>query len=258
MSTIVPLSRERHANQRWTRFTSYAFASRTSLVPVVDSEIPKAAMALPLAFAPQGESYVPVAVMGLDPGHNLLVASDGRWLGRYIPSALRGYPFSLMRAEGETLVLCVDEGSGLLVEGHDGEPLFDAEGAPTEGVRKVLEFLQHIEHSRVRTTVACDALARHGLIKPWPISLQSESGERRLEGLFQVDETALNQASDPIYLELRQAAALSIAYCQLLSMQNLSLLVELPRTAISPPPAASGAGSFVLPEEALLQFDWDR
>jgi hypothetical protein len=45
--------------------------------------------------------------------------------------------------------------------------------------------------------------------------------------LFQVDEAALNQLPPEALHEVRHSGALLLAYCQLLSMQHLSLLSQL-------------------------------
>lgn len=260
MPTIVAISRERHADKHWKRFVSYNFASPSSLAPLVAAEIPKAAMAMPLGFIRQGDGYTPVALMGLEPGRNLLVAPDGRWLGRYVPSALRGYPFSLIRTEGETLVLCIDEDSGLVNDGPEGEPFFTAEGEPAEGLSQVVEFLQQIERNRGATALACAALVEQALIRPWPITLKGETGERQVEGVFQIDEAALNQLPDDGFLSLRRAGALPLAYCQLLSMQHLTMLGELAtaHARMPPQPTRPPLGGFALPEDDLLQFDWNQ
>ncbi|WP_295406214.1 SapC family protein [uncultured Thiocystis sp.] len=258
MPTIVAVSRERHADKRWKRYVSHAFASQSSLAPLVAAEIPKAAMAMPLAFVRQGDDYVPVALMGLEPARNLLVAPDGRWLGRYVPSVLRGYPFSLLKTQDNTLVLCIDEDSGLVANGHEGEPFFNATGEPADSLNQIMDFLQQIEKNRALTAIACGALARHALIRPWPITLKGESGERQLEGIFQVDEAALNQLPDDAFLNLRQAAALPIVYCQLLSMQHLAMLGELAAVKAPTPALSKSASGFVLQDDDLLQFDWDR
>jgi hypothetical protein len=67
-------------------------------------------------------------------------------------------------------------------------------------------------------------LQMHKLVKPWPVKLKTESGETMVEGLHCIDETALNALPPDALLELRNTGALALAYCQLLSMQNLQLL----------------------------------
>lgn len=259
MPAIAAISRERHADKSWKRFVSYDFARRLSLAVLVAAEIPKAAMAMPLAFVRQGEGYAPVALMGLEPGKNLLVAPDGRWLGRYVPSALRSYPFSLAKTESKTLILCIDEDSGLMSDGTDGEPFFTTEGEPAVGLSQIMEFLQQIERNRSATAIACAALTEQALIRPWPITLKGETGEHQVEGVFQIDEAMLNQLSDDTFLSLRRAGALPLAYCQLLSMQHLAVLGELASAYARPPPQQPPPfGGFALSEDDLLQFNWNR
>jgi len=71
------------ANLRWKRYESYHFAALDALAPLVVQELPKACMTLPIAFIQQGEAFVPAAVQGLQPGQNLFVSPDGRWIGPY-------------------------------------------------------------------------------------------------------------------------------------------------------------------------------
>lgn len=258
MPNIVPISRERHADKGWKRFDSYAFAAHTALAPLVAAELPKAAMALPIAFVRQDEYYIPAAVLGIEPTANLFVAPDGRWLGSYIPSGLRSHPFVLARAEGDNRILCVDEDSGLLTEAAQGEPFFADSGEPAEGLKQVLDFLQQVERNREQTRRVCDILARLELIQPWPVQLQAGETERRIQGLFRIDEAALNQVSDEHFLELRRAGALPVVYCQLLSMQHiagLGRLLDLKAKAGRTP--AKITAPFALEDQDVLRFDWD-
>ena len=59
------------------------------------------------------------------------------------------------------------------------------------------------------------------------IKLKTDAGEQAINGLFQIDEAALNQLSADALLDVRNAGALPIAYCQLLSMQHLPLLGQM-------------------------------
>jgi hypothetical protein len=70
-------------------------------------------------------------------------------------------------------------------------------------------------------------LQKHQLIQHWPIKLQTTAGEQAVEGLFRIDETALNQLPAEALLELRNTGALLCAYCQLLSMQHLQTFGQL-------------------------------
>lgn len=72
MPNFQPISHTTHASKRWKRYSGYTFAAADAVAPLVVHELPKACMHLPLAFIPQGEHFTPVAVLGLQPGQNLL------------------------------------------------------------------------------------------------------------------------------------------------------------------------------------------
>lgn len=256
MPKIAALSRERHGEKRWTRFTSYSFAARSALAQLVAAEVSRAAASLPLAFIQQADTYAPVAVLGLEPGANLFVQDDGRWVGSYVPAAFRGYPFSLAQMEGDKLVLCIDEESGLLKDGPEGERLFGDQGEPSDSLARVFEFLQEIERNKAPTHAACAALASHDLLQPWPIKAKTAAGERQVEGLFKVDEPRLAKLSDDAFLSLRKSGALPMAYCQLLSMHHLPALQQLAAAKVqaSLAPKKPVTDRFVLQDDDLLHF----
>lgn len=227
MPNFQAISRERHATQRWQRYTNYTFAAADSVAGLVAAELPKAAMSLPIAFIEQGGAYVPAAVLGLQPGNNVFVTADWRWIGQYIPAAFRSYPFRLANTEDGQQVLCVDEDSGLIGDDSAGESFFAEDGQPSQAIRDILGFLTQIEQNRAVTAAACAVLQKHALIRPWSITVKTDAGEQQITGLFQIDEAALNQLPADALLEVRQAGALPIAYCQLLSMQHLPVLGQL-------------------------------
>lgn len=217
---------ERHGLKHWLKHSSYIFAAGDALCPLVAQELPKAALVIPIGFIAEGECVVPVAVQGLAAGQNLLVALDGRWLASYIPALYRGYPFKMATMEGGEQVLCIDEASGLMSESI-GEPFFSAGGTPGKAVLEILEFFSQIEANRQLTRSMCAVLQQHGLIQPWPLTVQGEQGEQKVEGLFRIDEAALNGLTADALIEVRNAGGLTMAYCQLLSMQHLPTLGTL-------------------------------
>ncbi|SFC17997.1 SapC protein [Polaromonas sp. OV174] len=243
MPNFQVISRERHANQRWQRYTSYAFAAHEAVIPLAAAELPKATMSLPLAFTEQDGAFIPVAVLGLQAGSNLWVGADGRWAGSYIPAAFRSLPFRLAQTEEGQQVLCVDEESGLVTGGPAGERFFNDDGQPAQATLDVLNFLTQTGQGRAAAALACAALAQHKLIRPWPITVKTDAGEQRIEGLFQIDEAALNQLTGEALQALARAGALAVAYCQLLAMQHLPLLGQLAQArakAVAPAPLPAG------------------
>ena len=227
MPNYQPVTHERHASRRWLRTAGYAFAAQEAVIPLVAIELPRAIISLPIAFVPQGDSYVPAAVLSLQPGKNLFVSQSGSWAGEYIPSAFRAYPFRLAQTEAGQQVLCIDEDSGTLRDGAEGNRFFEDNGQPAKATLDVLNFLKGIEQSRLTTATACAALQKHGLIRPWPLTTKTGTGEKQVAGLFQVDEAALNKLPGEALQELAQTGALVLAYCQLLSIQHLPMLGQM-------------------------------
>lgn len=228
MPQFAAISRERHANKAWRRYTDYHFAARETLLPLVIAELSRAAVNMPTALISQEDGFKLVAVTALAPGKNLFVAPSGQWLGNYVPAVLRGYPFRLIRPQNaQDPVLCIDEDSGLLTEDDDGESFFDAQGNPTELVKQIMDFLAQVEHSRVATDLAVAAIAEAGLIEPWPMKLKKDGQEVEVTGLHRVSEAKFHALDDEAFIKLRHAGALSIAVLQMVSMQQIMVFDRL-------------------------------
>lgn len=230
MPDYQAITRERYGNQHWLRYTNYNFAATDALSPLVVEEVFKAMLSLPIGFVTAEDAFVPVAIQGLAPGKNLFVALDGRWMGGYIPVAYRCYPFLLANTEDGQQVLCMDEDSGLLSD-IQGEVFFGKDDQPSKALTDVLGILNKVAANRKVTQRICTVLQKHNLIQPWPIKVQGAAGEKaveqNIEGLYRIDEAAMNQLPAEAFVELRDAGALTLAYCQLLSMQHLPLLGQL-------------------------------
>lgn len=231
MPTYHVISRDRHGAKAWVRRQGYDFAAADSVVPVVGAELAKAVLHYPVAFLPQGDSFGLYALTGLEPGRNLFLTRDGRWIVPYIPAAIRAYPFRMAAIEDGRQVLCFDEDSGQLVELGNGAgtiPFFGEGNTPHPEVARVLEFLIETDRSGQRTERAIAALQAKGVLAPWEAIIETKArGRQSVSGLFRVDEEALNALPAQDFEELRQAGALVIAYTQMLSMQHLVSLGQL-------------------------------
>ncbi len=225
MAQLTVISREQHSGKRWKRYSSYSFAAADGVAPLVVQELPRACVVLPTGFVAGDKGFQLVAVQGLQPGKNLWVAPNGRWLAPYVPAVYRGYPFVLANTEDGQRVLCLQDDSGL--SETEGEPFFDENGKPAKTVQDVLSFLGQLAENSALTARQCALLAEHGLIQPWKIKVKGEAGEQAIQGLYCVDEVALNALAPEAFEALRKGGALPLAYAQLLSMQHLSRLGRL-------------------------------
>jgi hypothetical protein len=230
MPSFASIGRTSHAGKAWLRYTSYRFAADRPLIPLVAAELAKAVVAMPIAFVEENGALHLVAVTSLEPGKNQFVALDGRWLGAYIPAAVRGYPFALLQPEGaQAPILCIDEDSGLVVDaGTAGSELFfDEESALAPPLKAVLDFLSQVEANRTATSRAVTALGAAGLLTPWSVQVGTPEGPKTVTGLQRVDEERLNALDDESFLALRSAGALAVAYAQMLSIGQIGIFETL-------------------------------
>lgn len=253
MAQLTVISRELHADKRWKRYTSYSFAAGDAVVPLVAQELPRACMHLPIGFVKTDTGFQVVAVQGLKPGANLWVAPDGRWLGGYVPAAYRGYPFVLANTEDGRRVLCV-RGDSDLVSDAEGEPFFDETGEAAKPLRDVLSFLEQVSNNNPHTMALCALVAEHGVIQPWEIQIKADDGEQKVQGLYRIDEAALNALPPEAFDALRTGGALPLVYCQLLSMQHLQRLGQLAGQHA----AAQAAQAALEPEDGDLDLEFLR
>src|SRR5262245_15944506 len=215
---------------------------------------------MPMAFMQQVGRYIPMAMMCPMPGHNLFVGPDGKWLGGYIPSPLRSYPFGLVRAQGsEQVGLCVDEDSGLLADADEkGENLFTVDGKPSPSISKVMEFLGHIEANRVATDLAMASLAEADMIERWPLEVDVGGKKAAINDLHRVNEAALGRLDDEAVLKLHKTGALRLAYAQIMSMGQIARfdqLMRLRQQLAQQPKISPAEEIFKMEPTDLIKFD---
>lgn len=255
MPTLYPVSRSRHGSQRWKRHTNYQFAASHHFTSLVMAEMSKALLELPIGFAKNNESFLPICLMGFQAGQNLFINAEGQWQGNYIPASFRSHPFQLAKNESGELMLCFDEDSGLLSSHAEDEQFFSEEGKPSTAIQEILDFLNKIEGNRSATQRACDALAKYQLMEPWPLSVQKDDKTVPVEGLYRVKENLLNQLDGDALREIQHEGGMMVAYCQLLSMQQINRLAERAKAASAMPSPAEQPSIKLPSDDSGISFD---
>ena len=257
MTKLIAISKDTFADKAWLKTPGYGFAAKLATIPAVAAELPSLVPAMPLGFVRDGSRFDLVAICSLAPSANLYVAPDGRWLGGYVPALLRSYPFRLAKVQGrEDSILCMDEDSGAIVSAGQGVPFFDASGETAPALKDMLNLLTQIERSGIATQAAIAALDSAGLIQPWPLRLQQGSQPAAtVDGLFRIDEAALNALSEESFLKLRGNGAFAVAYAQLLSMHQLGLLQRLDQVQTELKAQAEAQMNALSALEGLFQDD---
>ena len=229
MTEFTAVAPESHAKKAWKNTPDYAFAAADTVIPLVAAELSKVIPWMPTGFIKQEVGYELVGITSLQVGMNLYVAPDGQWMGAHIPAVLRTYPFRLAHQESpDKPILCINEASGLVVEStEDGNAFFDDQNQPTQGIKDILNLLSVVEANLAVTQRGVNALDDAGLITPWALNLKQGEEVVPVTWLFHVDEEALIKLDDDDFLALRKAGGLTVAYAQLLSINQLTVLARL-------------------------------
>lgn len=244
---MVPVSPERHGGRFWRRFTSYDFARPLRHVSVALAELEQVAANLPVVFAETetgtgtGGAVRPVALLRLAAqGRTPFVSPEGRWLGGYVPSALRVHPFAARPAapdEGADddgrMTLLVDESSGLVTDDARDERFFAPEGGPSPALEEVVTFFRRRAASERAAVTACAALAARGLL------VAPDPGTGLAADLRVVDRAALAALDDDGILALHHAGALALAQGHFVSLAHLPLIRHVEARGTSAPAAAA-------------------
>ena len=223
----VPVSKQQHAAFSIDTTQDYSFASGVNSVPLTATEFPFAARDYVIVFAGQ-ETPMPVSILGVQQDKNVFVTDDGHWQGRYIPAFVRRYPFVFSSSEdGSTFTLCVDkEFKGLNEEGR-GEKLFDEAGEKTSYLERMLNFLQDYQLQFQRTQAFCKQLKELDLLETMQAQISMPSGNQQsLTGFQVINRDRLKALDGEKLAELAKTDALELAYLQIQSMNNFSVMVE--------------------------------
>lgn len=226
--TAVPVSSGRHGKASVEVGATYAFARQVNSVPLMAVEMPEAAQEYAIVFAANGDSVLPVVVLGARQSENLYLADGGPWGARYIPAFVRRYPFVFSTsADGQTFTLCIDEAfSGLNYLGR-GQAMFGADGKPSAYLDGVLKFLQEYRAQFVLTEAFGKRLRELDLLEPMQAQFTLADGEKMSIGGFQVVSRARLKALPAETLaELARSDELELIYLHLHSMRNFNALKD--------------------------------
>jgi hypothetical protein len=235
---IQPLSSEVHRN--WSVLVEdYSFVSHMISVPLLATEIPFAAAEFPIVFsatAMEGE-YIPLAIMGLKEGENLILNEKKQFTTRYIPAFVRRYPFVLGGDKAaETMALCIDADSAMVIQdGSKGRKLFEENGEQTVHLKEVVEFLKDYQYRAEMTKIFCKRLHELDLLEPMQANITfkgREDANLNLTGFYVVKREKLKALGDADVLDLFKKDGLELIYSHIQSLANLNHLISKKSTQI--------------------------
>src|SRR5690554_6444234 len=96
----LPLMFSRHRDLRLKDDSSYAFATKDTLIPFIIDEVADIAREHVIVF-PDNGSQLPSVLVGVEPEVNAYVGANGMWRAQYVPGHVRRHPFFLGKAPAE-------------------------------------------------------------------------------------------------------------------------------------------------------------
>ena len=226
---IVPLSHSAHGELRLTPGT-LQHVQRQPLLPVSVAEAPRAALDLPLVFARTEAGLHLLALLSPDPADNAQIGPKGRWMGGYVPAALRAHPFRAVgdrpEQEGDgdasmRLSVLIDTDSDWLSR-DEGQPLFAPDGQPTEVLEQRLQLLRTQAPNAWRDSALLAAIDTAQVLLPW-----HAAPEQLPSPLYTLSHERLAALLPPALAALRDAGALALLYAQHHSLARLQRLQQL-------------------------------
>ena len=223
---IVPLTKEQHAATKINNHNAFSHISGEHMLPVVVHEFVAAGAEFPIVFVKSNDTFQSVAMLGLSAKQNLYMRDD-KWQALYVPRAVRNYPLVLVKdsTDNERLLVALDESSERISK-EEGFPLFNEDGSESEYLtHRKQQMAEYIDMGMVTKNFIAK-LQSLDLIVEQVLTLKVNDEERRINGIFLIDEKKLNELSDEVFLELRKNGYLAAIYAQLMSLRHTQELVK--------------------------------
>lgn len=212
----------------------WSVAAEVNAMFVASVEFGDIAAEYPILFVDAGtddqgkKQVAPIAVFGLVDKENLYIdaANGNRWRAMYVPAMLRLYPFGVARVDPQRVMVVIDEGWAGWSQ-TEGQPLFDAEGKPTDYTNGVREQLEKIETEVQRTRMLGELLMNAKLLSDMRFEAQLPDGSKIVvDGFLTVDEKKMGELSDAQILEYHKNGVLGLIHAHQISMRHMRKLVE--------------------------------
>ena len=226
MTTLHPVSKSKHRAYQWTPFSSYSFCAKDQRAALVFDEIQNAARCAPVVFEQNGDHIEIVMLLGLHPGENVFVGSDGRWSGDYIPANYRSYPFCLADTNEGKSLLCFDadyEGISPVIQSAGAYYSFFTNDELSPKLAAVLDFLKTYHEKRKKSLLLSKQLQELGLLVPWQPEILGGMPVK----LLRVDEKTLRRLNATTVKTLLENGMLGCIYSHLLSLDLVKRLEKL-------------------------------
>lgn len=206
------------------------FCKNLNAIPISYTEFSVACRDYPLVFASgdNGQSFAPMAVLGLADGENLFL-TNGAWdKNAYLPAYVRRYPFCMAKVK----LANVEQADRLICVEKDflddrGEVMFDPDGKALPTWQPIEKLLQEYEADLERSREMSATLSDYALLEPFAMRAQTNAGaSMNLTGMYRVDEKKLAFLNASQHKNLINKGVMGRIYAHLISMENFARLLD--------------------------------
>lgn len=228
MSQVIPLNNEHHANLRIQDSTDFSRFKNQHLIPLIVHDFIPLASEFAIVFVKNEETgeFTATAMMGMKVGINLY-CQNAQWESSVTPASFLNSPLSLHTQDDnkENCFVCIDTDSPLISE-KTGQALFSS-GEQTEYLQARTKHLIDVIEKSEQTQRILQHLASKKLltIKQLKINLGKDQ-QYAIDGLYVIDEKALNALNDEDFSDLRNKGLLPLIYAHLSSMHQVARLAK--------------------------------
>lgn len=242
---LTPLNSRDHG--KWVAHTvdKAKWAVHQHAIPLTADEFVFAQRNFPIVFS-DGDTTVPLALMGLNEGVNVFFDDEGELReDAYVPAYIRRYPYLLAKLtpEAQELSLCFDPSSDLITEDGEGAALFDGD-QPSEHTKSILNFCEQFENSGMRTQQFVEELKKHDLLMDGEVGIQRAEEENNpyvYRGFKMVNQEKLQELRGDQLRTWNQNGILSLIYAHLFSLDLMRIIFGKQIALGKGPIAAAGS-----------------
>lgn len=232
VNKIEAISKKKHLNYSFLQLNkssnNFISFAKTSNCPVYLPEINNIALYFPIFFTKdKNEEFSIKCLFSLLNDHNVFINKKGNFTALYLPVYFRCFPFLIATDERTNeKLLCFRTNTELLKKARDKRYIsfFDKNGQLSDNLKDIMQILNILEQEKENTINAINLLNQNELIVKWPLKLKFTDGEKKLEGIYKIDENKIKELSKERLFELYKNGAMMLAYSQIISSENISKL----------------------------------
>lgn len=228
MSKVTPLNNKVHGQTKIKVSKDFSRFNTQHLIPIVAQDFAQMATEFPVVFVKNSETgqFLPVAMMGIKNGVNLY-CQEKNWSAAVKPLGFSNAPLSLVKqnAESDELIVCIDEESDLVCT-ESGESLFDENNEQTDYLKNRSEALLKMAEFTHQIQAISQFFAEKKLLvsRQLTVKLESEKEPFTINGVYLIDEKALNELPTEEFEQLRNQGLLPLIYAHLTSLGQITRL----------------------------------